>query len=389
MKEFLFICKKFSGIVNPITSSDQFPVDEGSSSLGLNLGILGTGVSGQDTSISDSLVATSLVGNLKPQEVKPPQPTVRVVKRPAPASTAPGQIYSKVRIGDTGQQFRIVSGQSLNNFITIGGQQLKIVNTGAGAAGVGGNLKTIVPSESPVTGQNISIVNRDGSLTTIPSQQGIKIASSSSMLQPGVVKVANKPQQIRILPNQPQTFKILNADGSFSDISSSFIRPKSDLKTITSAVDSSPKKKLSTYTLTKSPQKMQLIKPDSGSQIIKTADGRIITLQGSSKKVIIPNSGNITSSPTKIVFKDAQGKTMNGSIVMRDPQENVGIKPPDQMTAVEDNTNLNNVSTFQKQIISGGQPVAGSQLIRLTPEVASSLATNSDNKVCINYIIQE
>ena len=130
---------------------------------------------------------------------------------------------------------------------------------------------------------------------------------------------------------------------------------------------------------------MQLIKPDSGSQIIKTADGRIITLQGSSKKVIIPSSGAVTSSPTKIVFKDAQGKTVNGSIVMRDPQETVGLKPPDQTNVVEDNNSLSSVSTFQKQVISGGQPVAGGQLIRLTPEVASSLATNSDNKVRIKY----
>ena len=89
-----------------------------------------------------------------------------------------------------------------------------------------------MPSEGPGLGGNtISIVNRDRSFTSLPvsSGPGVKIATQQ-MLQTDAVKIATKPQQIRIVPHQPQTFKILNSDGSLSDISSSIIRPASDLK---------------------------------------------------------------------------------------------------------------------------------------------------------------
>ena len=280
----------------------------------------------------------SLPSSVKISDIKP---SVRVVKRPA--SNSLGPVYNKVRLGESGQQFRIVgagSGGGLSNILSLGGQQIKIVSQGAG---VTGNLKTIVPSESPSLGSNtISLVTRDGSLTSLPVTGG------------SGVRIASKPQQIRILPNQPQTFKILNADGSLSDISSSIIKPTSDLKTLSSVVDSSPKKKGGTFTL-KSPQKMQLIKPEAG-QILKTSDGRI--LMGPTKKVIIPSTGN-TMSPTKIVFRDPSGKTVNGSVVMRSEGGGPGsvvIRPPE---------------AGAEEVRTGP---GGGQLIRLTPEVVSSLA---------------
>ena len=225
-------------------------------------------------------------------------------------------------------------------------------------------MNTIVPSEGPGLGGNtISIVNRDGSFTSLPvsSGPGVKIATQQ-MLQTGAVKIATKPQQIRILPHQPQTFKILNSDGSLSDISSSIIRPASDLKTLSSVADSSPKKKGGTFSL-KSPQKMQLLKPEAG-QLLKTSDGRI--LMGPTKKVIIPGSG-ASISPTKIVFRDPSGKTVNGSVVMRSDGpggNNIVIKHPEAGTE------------------AARTGPGGGQLIRLTPEVVSSLAQGAgDAKV--------
>ena len=271
---------------------------------------------------NSNLVVTSL-NNIKFSD----KPTVRVVKRPATSNL--GQVFNKVRIGDTSQQIRIVNNQTLGN-LTIGGQQVRLVNAG-------NNLKTIVPSEPSYitsvnqptntnTVSNISIVNQDGSFTTLPmGQQGIKITNTGQLVQNNTVKLGKQSQQIRILPNQTQqSFKILNADGSLSDISSSFIRPKSDLKPIPSAL-SSPKKKITYSSLSmKSPQKVISLKPEQG-QIIRTTDGRLISLQGAAKKVVLPASGsaqNIMPSPTKIVIRDSQGNSHNSSIVFRDAQSN-------------------------------------------------------------------
>lgn len=281
---------------------------------------------------SSNLVVTSL-NNMKFSD----KPTVRVVKRPA--SSTLGQVFNKVRIGDTSQQVRIVNNQQLGNF-TIGGQQVRLVNAG-------NNLKTIVPSEpsyitsvqqpsSTNTVSNISIVNQDGSFTTLPmGQQGIKITNTGQVVQNSSVKLVKQPQQqIRILPNQTQqSFKILNADGSLSDISSSFIRPKSDLKPIPSAL-SSPKKKITYSSISvKSPQKMISLKPEQG-QIIRTTDGRLISLTGAAKKVVLPSSGagqTFLQSPSKIVirdsqgnvFRDAQSNSQGNNVVIRDSQGNI------------------------------------------------------------------
>ena len=236
-------------------------------------------ISGDSLSQSDLLESSSpdLTSSVKVSETKP---TVRVVKRPAPPGTSVGPVFSKVRIADSSPHYRIVSSQPLPS------QQVKLINAG-------GNLKTIVPSENSSQSNTISIVNRDGSLTTLPvAQPGIKIASTSQLLQGATntttaVKISKQPQQIRILPSQPQTFKILNADGSFSDISSSIIRPKSDIKSIPSLdLSSSPRKKLTGVSslAVKSPQKV-IIKPEAG-QIIRTSDGRFISLQAPTKKVI-------------------------------------------------------------------------------------------------------
>ena len=325
---------------HPISSQDG-------SSLGIS--ILGpTGGESEGPSLSDPLVSSSLGGG-GGGKLGDAKTTVRVVKRPSTSSIGP--FYSKVRIGETGQQFRIVGGQSVGSIVNIGGQPIKIVTAGAGA-GVSGNLKTIVPNESAAgfIGSQANTISVGGaSYSGLPgAQHGIKIANSSQMLPNAAgVKIANKPaQQIRILPNQPQTFKILNSDGSFSDISSSFIRPKSDIKTL-SSVDSSPKKKGATYTL-KSPQKVQ----GGSGPILKTSDGRIISLASGGKKVLVPGTA-AGSSPTKIVFRDADGKTINGSRLVS------GVAAPLP------------------------QAGAGPQLIRLTPEVATSLASGAagDNKV--------
>merc|ERR550532_2695884 len=254
---------------------------------------LGLDMIGGDTLAQSDLLQSSspALPSLKVTETKP---TVRVVKRPAPPGTSVGPVFSKVRIAESSPHYRIVSSQSLP------GQQVKLINAG-------GNLKTIVPSENSSQQSNtISIVNRDGSLTTLPvAQPGIKIANTSQLV-PGAsntttaVKISKQPQQIRILPNQPQTFKILNADGSFSDISSSIIRPKRDIKSIPSYdVSPSPRKKLTSVSSlsVKSPQKV-VIKPEAG-QIIRTSDGRFISLQAPTKKVILPSSGSVTS-PSKL-----------------------------------------------------------------------------------------
>ena len=335
-------------MVDTLPGSHPISSQEGSS---LGISILGpAGGESEGPSLSDPLVSSSLGGGGKLGDAKT---TVRVVKRPSTSSIGP--FYSKVRIGETGQQFRIVGGQSVGNIVNIGGQPIKIVTAGAGTgagAGVTGNLKTIVPNESAAgfIGSQANTISVGGaSYSGLPgAQHGIKIANSSQMLPNAAgVKIANKPaQQIRILPNQPQTFKILNSDGSFSDISSSFIRPKSDIKTL-SSVDSSPKKKGATYTL-KSPQKVQ----GGSGPILKTSDGRIISLASGGKKVLVPGTA-AGSSPTKIVFRDADGKTINGSRLVS------GVAAPLPQSG------------------------SGPQLIRLTPEVATSLASGAagDNKV--------
>ena len=149
------------------------------------------------------------------------------------------------------------------------------------------------------------------------------------MVRPGVRAQPIQPhpgtisQPLKILPSQMSgNFKILNRDGSLSEISSSFIRPKSDLNPIPS-VASSPKKKNVTYSniAIKSPQKVITLKPPEGGagQVIRTADGRLISLQGAAKKVVLPvapSSGAAalplqqTFSPTKIVIKDSQGNNV-------------------------------------------------------------------------------
>ena len=172
-----------------MNSNPSLVSDVGAASI--NLG----GLLNQDPVISESLApGPSSVASVKLSDIRP---SVRVVKRPATGTIGP--VYNKVRIGETGQQFRIVGGGagSINNVLNIGGQQIKIVNPGAG---VSGNLKTIVPSEGPGLGGNtISIVNRDGSLTTLPvAQQGIKIANTSQLLQGATntttaVKISKQP----------------------------------------------------------------------------------------------------------------------------------------------------------------------------------------------------
>ena len=266
----------------------------------------------------------------EPQLVSPslgPRQTVRVVKRPAGAG---GQAGIKVRVGEAGtQQLRVVNSSQA---FSIGGQQVRLVNAG-------NNLKTIAPSEPsfltlkpPEPNNslgNISIVNPDGSFTTLPvGGPGIRLVSSSGptlaqvQARPLAVRsqhIQPHPQQIRIVPSQPQqSFKILNADGTLSDISSSFIRPKSDLNPMTSVL-SSPKKKNVTYSslALKSPQKViTLAAPEGAGQLIRTADGRLISLQGAAKKVVMPASSaphlplQNTFSPTKIVIRDSQGNNV-------------------------------------------------------------------------------
>ena len=101
---------------------------------------------------------------------------------------------------------------------------------------------------------------------------------------------------------------------------------------------------------------------------------------------MLPTSNSVTSSPTKIVFRDAQGKAVNGSIVLKDGPQAIGnqsivVKTPEPSGGEESNYN----SSLGKQMLSGGQTISpvGGQLIRLTPDIASSLASNSDNKVAI------
>lgn len=289
-------------------------------------GVLGE--SGEQVLVQAAFDPSGLeLGSAEPQLVSPSlgqRQTVRVVKRPAGGGAQGG---TKVRVAEAGaQQFRIVNSSQA---FSLGGQQIKLVNAG-------NNLKTIAPSDTsflslkplePSSSMgNISIVNQDGSLTTLPvGGQGIRIVSASGpqaqvQVRPSVraqQPIQPHPQQIRIVPSQaPQSFKILNADGSLSDISSSFIRPKSDLNPIAS-VSSSPKKKNVTYSslAMKSPQKVITLKPPEGAgQIVRTADGRLISLQGAAKKVVLPATSSSslqqTFSPTKILIRDSQGNTV-------------------------------------------------------------------------------
>ena len=306
---------------------------------------LGMDMIGGDTLTQSDLLESSSSG-LAGLKVAESKPTVRVVKRPAPPGTSVGPVFSKVRIAESGPQYRIVPNQ-----------QVKLINAG-------GNLKTIVPSENSGQSNTISIVNRDGSLTTLPvAQQGIKIANTSQLLQGATntttaVKISKQPQQIRILPNQPQTFKILNADGSFSDISSSIIRPKSDIKSIPSLdSSSSPRKKLTGVSSlsVKSPQKV-IIKPEAG-QIIRTSDGRFISLQAPAKKVISSpckvESGELLESETVSSSLRTVPSLSGGQIFRLTPDS--GLAPSDKVQLVR----VVSSAARQTLTIKGGQAVMG------------------------------
>lgn len=328
-------------------------------------------IGGESISQSDMLQSSS--SGLVVSSIS--KPTVRVVKRPAPG-TSVGPVFSKVRVAESSPQFRIVSSQP------VPGQQVKLINAG-------GNLKTIVPSDASGQSNTISIVNRDGSLTTLPvAQQGIKIANTTQLLQGAnstAVKISKQPQQIRILPNQAQTFKILNADGSFSDISSSIIRPKSDIKAIPS-LDSSPRKKLPSMSSlsVKSPQKV-VIKPEAG-QIIRTSDGRFISLQAPTKKVILPSSGSVTS-PSKLRGGQEEGGVATGASCLSGGH--VFRLNPDSGLAPSDKVQLVRVVSSaprQTLTIKGGQTVMGNiQGIRtLLPSNESSKGKPRGNQILLN-----
>ena len=297
---------------------------------------LGLDMIGGDLPQPDLLQSSGpALASLKVGESKP---TVRVVKRPAPPGTSVGPVFSKVRIAESGPQYRLAPSQ-----------QVKLINAG-------GNLKTIVPSENSGQSNTISIVNRDGSLTTLPvAQQSIKIAATNTTT---AVKISKQPQQIRILPNQPQTFKILNADGSFSDISSSIIRPKSDIKSIPSLdSSSSPRKKLTGVgsLSVKSPQKV-IIKPEAG-QIIRTSDGRFISLQAPAKKVVPSpcklESGELLESETVGGGLRTVPSLTGGQIFRLTPDS--GLTPSDKVQLVRVVSSANR----QTLTIKSGQAVMG------------------------------
>ena len=304
----------------------------GASGSGLGSPLQGDQVLVQAPTFDQNGLELSTLGSAEPQLVSPSpglRHTVRVVKRPATGSQSGGVKVRGVETSSlgTGGQFRIVN---TSQAFSIGGQQVRLVNAGT-------NLKTIAPSETNSSMGNISIVNQDGSFTTLPigtpiGGPGIRIVSGGAaggVVRPGVRAQPIQPhpgtisQPLKILPSQMSgNFKILNRDGSLSEISSSFIRPKSDLNPIPS-VASSPKKKNVTYSniAIKSPQKVITLKPPEGGagQVIRTADGRLISLQGAAKKVVLPvapSSGAAalplqqTFSPTKIVIKDSQGNNV-------------------------------------------------------------------------------
>ena len=304
----------------------------GGGGSGLATSLQGDQVLVQAPAFDQNGLELSTLGAAEPQLVSPTpglRHTVRVVKRPASGAQGGGVKVRGVEAGSLGSggQFRIVN---TSQAFSLGGQQVRLVNAGT-------NLKTIAPSEASSSMGNISIVNQDGSFTTLPigtpmGGPGIRIVSGGTtqgVVRPGVRSQPIQPhpgtlaQPLRILPSQMSgNFKILNRDGSLSEISSSFIRPKSDLNPIPS-VASSPKKKNVTYSniAIKSPQKVITLKPPEGGpgQVIRTADGRLISLQGAAKKVVLPvassSGANVlplqqTFSPTKIVIKDSQGNNV-------------------------------------------------------------------------------
>ena len=235
----------------------------------------------------------------------------------SPSLAGSRQASSKVRVGEvSSQQLRLATSQGFS----LAGQQVRLVNTG-------NNLKSIAPSEPNFLNLkaqepggsigNISIINQDGSLTTLPvGGPGIRIVSAGGQQQVqrqvrSQHNIQPQPQHIRIMPSQStQSFKI-----SLSDVSRSFIRPFSLTSTL-----SSPRKKTVSYSSLqlKSPQKVITLKPPEGTQgqIIRTADGRLISLQGAAKKVVLPvfSTNTVplhhTFSPTKIVIRDSQGNSV-------------------------------------------------------------------------------
>ena len=235
-----------------------------------------------------------------------------------------------MRLGDgVHQQIRIVgqgdppgvsgvsvltSGASLagaGNSVTVGGQQLRIVN------------KTDPVSLAPKS-QQISILNPDGSLSALPlgssqHQPSVKILNSdgslSNVSQYNTVSTVNVKQQpqVKILnadgtlspaTAQGQQIRILNPDGTFSELKqqSGVVRgAKSDdaglqflRQQSTSAVVTSPKK-ISLAQAQElgllprgSPSKVTLTRAPSGStaQMLRTADGRLVSVAGSPGKMI-------------------------------------------------------------------------------------------------------
>ena len=231
-----------------------------------------------------------------------------------------------MRLGDgVHQQIRIVgqgdppgvSGVSVltsgaGNSVTVGGQQLRIVN------------KTDPVSLAPKS-QQISILNPDGSLSALPlgssqHQPSVKILNSdgslSNVSQYNTVSTVNVKQQpqVKILnadgtlspaTAQGQQIRILNPDGTFSELKqqSGVVRgAKSDdaglqflrQQSTSSAVMASPKK-ISLAQAQElgllprgSPSKVTLTRAPSGStaQMLRTADGRLVSVAGSPGKMI-------------------------------------------------------------------------------------------------------
>ena len=134
----------------------------------------------------------------------------------------------------------------------------------------------------------------------------------------------------------------------------------------------------------KSPQKV-VIKPEAG-QIIRTSDGRFISLQAPTKKVILPSSGSVTS-PSKLRGGQEEGGVATGASCLSGGH--VFRLNPDSGLAPSDKVQLVRVVSSaprQTLTIKGGQTVMGNiQGIRtLLPSNESSKGKPRGNQILLN-----
>lgn len=279
--------------------------------------------------------------------------------------------------------------------MTIGGQQLRVINTGGGLKTIsmpdsGSSQVKISQSQlNQLTSQTqtISILNADGSTSPFPfsvGQQSIKILNSdgtlSSIANVGgqstapmtVLKAQPAPQpQIKILnadgtlttpgPASHQQIRILNADGSLSDINpaslSSSFQPRQTSIRIQPSV--------------KSEEPVQFIRHTPGS-ISSPIKKQKISFSQAQQLGILPMVTKTMISPSKVTLSRAPSntiRTQDGRVLtMASPNKHlVNLTSPTKQVFIK-NSFGQTVNSVQKQV---------GQVIRVPVESSSSQSSGS------------